>query len=484
MFPRPLTIFLVLLLVIVEAREVVAFSTYSSSSRVYQQAKNNRNFPIGTATTPTSAASPAGTTSKIILRQKSSSTVLLLLSSNDNDDINSINSNNDDNDTFDMSELSRRIAGLQTADILLGTNTNNNNRNDNKNTDDDSDDTNTKSLLVDMPVVVFDSLLPNQRLSGRTSDSTFVRLLARLGLGGLFCMVSVNYSQRKIRRNGVVCRIELMNAPNADGLSSNGIVLTAVDFQVVGIRRCRVVGPPTGMTARIGRWRRCYDPDGEKTVLGFGEERFVDVEESVASTPMPMPPTTTIDTTTTTTTTTIDLISEKNQQPKQSVKEMKDLSTYEWNTVQVDCSIEDNIGSDPDTVVQKAESLLPLLEKWQELASDVKTYENTDVVVSSRVMRGEPGLRVDPAALLRKVRADLGQPPSPPSSLLLPNNADDFPAALAFWGAALINPIPALGASPEIRGRILEAPTVMAKLNILEWGINRSLANLNGTMPL
>ena len=30
------------------------------------------------------------------------------------------------------------------------------------------------------------------------------------------------------------------------------------------------------MKLRIGRWRRGYDPDGEESRLGWGDERFVD----------------------------------------------------------------------------------------------------------------------------------------------------------------------------------------------------------------
>ena len=330
--------------------------------------------------------------------------------------------------SFDMSELSRRIEGLQTADNLLGDGT--------------GDGT---SVVLDLPVIAFDSLLPNQRMSGRTSDITFARMLARLGLGGLFCMVSVNHTQRKIRRNGVVCRIELIDAPNADGVSSNGNIMTAVDFQLVGLRRCRVVGIPEGMKARIGRWRRQYDPDGEESVLGFGEERFVDVDEENASMPTDL-----------------------TVQPEK----MKGLSYQEWSYAQVDCAIED-ADNNQEEVVQKAESLIPLLEKWQQLASDVQTYDNTDVVASSRVMKGQPGLRVDPAALIRKVIADLGKQPSPTD-----------PVAFALWGTGLINPVPELGCSPEIRGRVLEAPDAMTKLKILEWGAKKSIANLNGSAPL
>jgi len=327
-----------------------------------------------------------------------------------------------------MSELSRRIEGIQIADTLLGADT-------------DADNEN----ILELPVIVFDALLPGQRISGRTSDETFSRFLARLGLGGLFCMVSVDFSQRKIRRNGVVCKIEVIDSPNAECVGDNGNILSEVQFQIVGLRRCRVVGQPEGMKARIGRWRGQYDPDGEEKVLGFGEERFVDVEEHVASLPA---------------------------NTNTYGSEEEHLSVKDWNDLSVDCAIQDVDSYEAETI-EKAESLIPLLKKWLKLASDAKTYDNADVVALSRVMKGQPGLRVDPAALLRKVQGELGE--QPPAI---------HPVAFAFWGAALINPLPPLGVSPEIRGRVMEAPDAISKLKILEWGTKRSIANLEGTAPL
>ena len=127
-------------------------------------------------------------------------------------------------------------------------------------------------------------------------------------------------------------------------------------------------------------------------------------------------------------------------------------------------------GKSDEVAIEKAKSLVPMLQQWQQLASDVKTYENTDVVAASRVMKGQPGLRVDPAALLRKALNDLGEQPKP----------EVDPTSFALWGAALINPLPPLGVSPEIRGRVLEAPDAKSKLEILEWGVKRSIANLEG----
>ena len=330
-------------------------------------------------------------------------------------------SSSEESPSFDMSELSRRIDSLQTVDKVLG------------------DDVST----VYLPVVAFDQLLPNQRIQGRTTDDNFGRMLGELGLGGLFAMVSVNHAKRMVRRNGVICRIELVDTPGRD--LERGTPLTAIDFQVVALRRCRVVGPPAGMKARCGRWRRSHDPDGEASVCGFAVERFVDVPEEVAS-----------------------IL----EQESNNNHENERLPITKWTDIPVDISISDSDANDP-AVIEMAKSIVPLLEKWEKLASDVKTYDNTEVVVASRVMHGQPGLRVDPAALLRRVHTDLGERP-PPSD----------PTAFALWGAALINPLPALGVSPEIRGRVLEAPDSLSKLNIVEWATKRSIANLEGTAPL
>lgn len=325
-----------------------------------------------------------------------------------------------------MSELTRRIEGIQIADRVLGV---------------DENEVDTVSL----PAVAFDALLPNQRIAGRTTDRTFGKFLAAMGLGGIFAVVSLNQYKRKIRRNGVICRVELCDAP-ASGLSANGRRVTAVDFQLVGLKRCRLVGPPEGMKARVGRWRRMYDPNGEGSKLGFGMEPFLD--NDVAS-------------------------SEPDASGSDAVDD-KALVAKVWTKLPVDCNVGEDADHEDEAVIAKAQSLVPLLEKWQRLASDVNTYENIDVVASTRVMKGQPGLRVDPAALLRKVLSDLGEQPDPTES----------PTEFALWGAALINPLPALGVSPEIRGAVLEAPTAMSKLEILEMGVNRSIANLEGKAPL
>ena len=316
-----------------------------------------------------------------------------------------------------MTELSCRIQSIAAADKL------------------EQDST---TGLIALPVISFDSLLPNQRLVGMTTDPTFSCLLRNLGLGGLFVMTSLDPSTRMLRRNGVVARIEIVDAS-----SSMESLPTAVDFCIVGRRRCRLVGPSNGFVARVGRWRRVYDPDGEETMLGWGRERFIDALPNATS---------------------------SYDDHEVTMEGDESMPHTQWSLNLIDCALTD-ADNDCEHVIRKAEKLVPLLDKWLSLASNSHTYDNTDVVATARVLKGQPGLRVDPAALLRNVLADLGDRPSDAT-------------ALAFWGAALINPLPVLGVSPEIRGRILEAPDASSRLDILEWGIKRSIRNLDGTVPL
>lgn len=217
-------------------------------------------------------------------------------------------------DAFDMSELTRRIEGIQIADRVLGV---------------DENEVDTVSL----PAVAFDALLPNQRIAGRTTDRTFGKFLAAMGLGGIFAVVSLNQYKRKIRRNGVICRVELCDAP-ASGLSANGRRVTAVDFQLVGLKRCRLVGPPEGMKARVGRWRRMYDPNGEGSKLGFGMEPFLD--NDVAS-------------------------SEPDASGSDAVDD-KALVAKVWTKLPVDCNVGEDADHEDEAVIAKAQSLVPLLE--------------------------------------------------------------------------------------------------------------------------
>mmetsp|Transcript_10221 Transcript_10221/g.22721 ORF Transcript_10221/g.22721 Transcript_10221/m.22721 type:complete len:206 (-) Transcript_10221:1406-2023(-) len=203
------------------------------------------------------------------------------------------------------------------------------------------------------------------------------------------------------------------------------------------------------MKHRIGRWRRCYDPDGEESRLGWGEERFVDKSstdehEETAE------------------------IMEESESP--SVNNCDDT---QWSTNKV-CIIDE--GSEDDATsdaIAKATYLIPLIEQWLSLASDQMTYDNVDVVAGTRRKSGEPGLRVNASALIRKVQQELGPMPSP-----------ECPTAFAVWGAALLNPLPALGVATEIRGAVLEAEGAERKLGVLERGLIKSINNLDGTRPL
>ena len=82
---------------------------------------------------------------------------------------------------------------------------------------------------------------------------------------------------------------------------------------------------------------------------------------------------------------------------------------------------------------------------------------------------------VQPDNLPRRVKKDLGQMP-----LITANSIHDF----VFWAVALVNPLPAMGVSLEIRGRMLEAYGLSDKLMILERGLKRSIQNMKGERPL
>ena len=121
--------------------------------------------------------------------------------------------------------------------------------------------------MVSLPVICLDALLPNQRLSGATTDPTFINILRCLGLGGSFVMTSINNRQKKISRFGTICRIELVDAENDGNNYDNDDMLsipTSVTFTIAGKRRCEILGN-NSMKTCIGRWRRGYDPDGEES---------------------------------------------------------------------------------------------------------------------------------------------------------------------------------------------------------------------------
>lgn len=301
--------------------------------------------------------------------------------------------------------------------------------------------------FVELPVIVFDALLPNQRLEGVTTDPTFSNFLRSTGVGGLFAVISLDTKQRKLRRDGTLCKLVGVNA----GKLVDVIDPTSVEFQIVGLERCRVSVTGRGTSqqeGRVGRWRRGYDPDGEESKLGWGTERFVPTAEENKS-------------------------SIQHEQDDEPLFLDEDLPCSKWSNTLVQVQHLDDPDVEDDTTLSLAQRVPALLEKWEALAIQEKTYENTKVVATARVRRGFPMMKVKPAALMKNVKSELG--PIPP-----PSN----PTKLALWGAALINPLPPLGVSPEVRGRIVSAPTAKRRLEILIWAIERSIQNLQGVKPL
>ena len=249
---------------------------------------------------------------------------------------------------------------------------------------------------VELPTICFDALLPNQRLSGSTTDPTFMTFLRKLGLGGSFVMTSLNNRQRRMRRFGVVTKIEFVDM---DGDLED---CTAVSFALLGRQRCEIIGPTDSMSERIGRWRRGYDPDGEESRLGWGSESFVKktspaedagLDVTSSSSPVGSPP-----------------------------------DASEWTTNQIRI-LDDTVEDVESATIDHATRLIPLVEKWIDLASEQRTYDNTDVVAATRRKSGEPGLSVDAAALLRKVQSELGEMPRPTTPTPFCGSYQSTPAA-------------------------------------------------------
>ena len=373
-----------------------------------------------------------------------------------NSDNEEANTNPLDNDDSDFATLAQRIAELQEKEankeksMAVGLS----NRVSELSRSEEMSHWIQSQSLVDLPVISFDALLPGQRLEGRTEDETFSRFLRDTGLGGWFVMVSLSPRARKLRRHGVIAKIEFVDAiAGASSYQSKDILPTAIDFCIVGYRRCRVVGPRTKMKQRVGRWRRGYDPEGEESLLGWGTEVFLDAADEV------------------------QIIEVDSNTRKEELEQHATRDFQEWTSCQVECNL-DEVDAEADikamentTIHDHFHSLIPKVEEWYELASNSKTFDNVNVTASTRIQRGQPGLYVDPKALLHQVRKSLGPRP-------------DNPTEFCFWAAALINPLPVLGASLEIRGQMLEAPTVERRLCILEWGLARSMDNLTGKRPL
>ncbi len=354
------------------------------------------------------------------------------------------NAADDDNDEAFSKSLMQRIAEVQESESVFVSGLQNR---VNKVVEADELDTLLLSkdenniTIVDLPVVTMDALLPNQRLQGSTTDPTFCNFLCELGLGGSFVMTSINNRQRRIRRFGVVAKIELVDV-DAKSDSNSLFSPTSVTFCIVGSKRVEVLGPTERMKTRIGRWRRSYDPDGEESRLGWGIENFVDRAKEVPN---------------------VDDLAASSE-----------LSDTQWTNSRV--RIIDDVEEDSNAsaeAVAKATQIIPLIEQWLSLASNQTTYDNVDVVARTRRKTGQPGLTVNAAALLRRVQQELGPRPPP-----------EHPTLLALWGSALINPLPPLGVSTELRGAVLEAEGAANKLTILERGLVKSINNLNGSRPL
>lgn len=261
-------------------------------------------------------------------------------------------------------------------------------------------------------------------------------------------MTSINNRQRRIRRFGVVAKIELVDVD--DDNESESFSPTSVTFDIIGTRRCEIIGKRESMKQRIGRWRRAYDPDGEESRLGCGPESFVNKATERTS----------FDVTDTT----------ENSQ-----------SDTQWNNCRISIidddeeeeNEKDSASSSTDETFEKATQINKLIDHWLILASDQTAYDNVDVVARTRRKTGQPGLTVNTSVLLKRVQHELGPRPPP-----------ERPTLLALWGAALLNPLPPLGVATELRGAVLEAEGALMKLSILERGLLKSIDNLDGTRPL
>ena len=55
---------------------------------------------------------------------------------------------------------------------------------------------------------------------------------------------------------------------------------------------------------------------------------------------------------------------------------------------------------------------------------------------------------------------------------------------IPLWGGALINPLPSLGVSTEVRGAVLEAQGAAERVALVQRAVSRSIANLEGRRPL
>ena len=71
-----------------------------------------------------------------------------------------------------------------------------------------------RSGRAELPLVVMESLLPNQRLDFWTSDATFCEFLYDQGKGSTFGMVGVDPMSRRIMRKGVEVVVDSVTEEN------------------------------------------------------------------------------------------------------------------------------------------------------------------------------------------------------------------------------------------------------------------------------
>ena len=168
----------------------------------------------------------------------------------------------------------------------------------------------------------------------------------------------------------------------------------------------------------LGRWRRIYDDNGEEIILGWGEERFLDIPVAYRQSS-----------------------SEEDNISKAMI--LSSLPSTELGAIEVECKIDDPDEA-TDKLLEFGHSLMLPLDERYDLGSNIRTYENINVTYyATRVTRGgQPFISVQPDNFLRHVKKDLGEMP-----LVTANSIQDF----EFWTAALLNPLPALGVSLEIR---------------------------------
>jgi len=362
-----------------------------------------------------------------------------------------------------------------------------------------------------LPVVCFDAMLPGQRLELTTEDPTLCDFLMQLGLGGMFCMTSLDPRERRVRRHGVVVRIALVDvARSREGVPVGYGAPTLIRTSLVGRTRCVLIDERASQA--LGRWRRQYDPEGDEPRLGWGEEPLLSLPEGVVAEGVVAEGVVAEGIGATAVAQGAGINGEDEGAADEDVAPSDpwvplrvrllhgeaELVTTERMPSTGGGSSSSSAGAGvgglgssaadmpADAVARAAAAkelelaelagaVLSALAEWEALARDSATYANVDVACAGlRVQNGFPALRRDPAALLDGVKLDLGPRP----------DARAQPTAFALWVAALLNPLPALGVAPELRASVLMAVSAEQRLLVVERGLRRSIANLRGEQPL